>query len=139
MNASTRQAVHTLRATLVTGAIPLFLGALLSDWAYASTYEVQWIKFASWLIAGALVFTGLAVLWVIVDAFRTSVPAARRQWVGVSLLAATFLLGFLNALTHGKDGWAAMPLGLILSIVVFVLAVAAAWSAHRVVGSGERT
>ena len=34
--------------------LPLFLGALLSDAAYASSYEVQCINFAEWLIAGGL-------------------------------------------------------------------------------------
>ena len=48
---------------LLAFPLPLFIGALLSDWAYSATYQIQWINFASWLIAGALVFTGLALLW----------------------------------------------------------------------------
>jgi uncharacterized membrane protein len=36
------------------------------------------------------------------------------------------VFGFVNALVHARDAWAAMPAGLILSIVVFLLAAAAA-------------
>ena len=43
------------------------------------------------------------------------------------VLAALFVLGLINALVHGKDAWAAMPLGLILSVLVFALAAAANW------------
>jgi uncharacterized membrane protein len=102
--------------------MPLFLGALLADWAYASNYEVQWTNFASWLIAGGLVFVGLALVWAIIDALRGA------GWIATGLLAVTFVLGFVNALVHAKDAWAAMPAGLILSSIVLVLALAAIWA-----------
>ncbi len=38
--------------------------------------------------------------------------------VYLTLLLATFVVGFFNALVHAKDGWATMPTGLILSAVV---------------------
>ena len=47
--------IHPLHAALLAGTVPLFLGALLSDIAYARTYEIQWANFASWLIVGGLV------------------------------------------------------------------------------------
>ena len=43
----------------------------------------------------------------------------------LSLLLATFVIGFINALVHAKDGWAAMPTGLMMSAVVVVLAATA--------------
>ena len=43
------------------------------------------------------------------------------------LLLATFVLGFINSLVHAKDVWAAMPAGLVLSLIVAVLAIAATW------------
>lgn len=48
------RALHPIHVVLLAGIIPLFLGGLLSDIAYASSYEIQWNNFASWLIAGAL-------------------------------------------------------------------------------------
>lgn len=121
-----RLAVHPLHAILLASPLPLFLGALLSDWAYSSTYQVQWINFASWLIAGALVFVGLALLWSIVDVLRAD-RRGSSGWLLVGLLAATFILGFVNALVHSKDAWASMPMGLILSVIVLLLAIASAW------------
>ena len=126
--------VHPVQAVLVSSALPLFLGALLSDWAYSSSYEIQWTNFASWLIAGALVFVGLALLWAVIDSLRADVDRRRDRWIHVGLLVATFVAGFINALVHARDGWAAMPAGLILSIVSLFLALAAIWtgfSSHR--------
>lgn len=130
--------IHALHDVIVAGGVPLFLGALLSDWAYATSYQVQWTNFASWLIAGGLVFTGLALVWAMVDALRSGAPRRPETWIAPGLLAATFVLGFLNALVHAKDAWAAMPAGLILSVIVFLLALAATWSAHPAETTGER-
>lgn len=116
--------VHPVLSVLVSSALPLFLGAVLSDWTYSSTYQVQWVNFASWLIAGALVFTGLALVWSLASALRS--PGG---WLLVGLLAATFVVGFIDALVHAKDAWGAMPAGLILSVVTLVLAIASAWAA----------
>lgn len=121
--------LHPVHATLLAFPIPLFLGALLSDWAYSSTYHVQWINFASWLIAGALVFSGLALLWSVIESLRADRPRGGAKWLLVGLAAATFVLGFVNALVHAKDAWAAMPGALILSVIVTILAVAALWVA----------
>lgn len=119
--------LHPVHAVLLAGALPLFLGTLLSDWAYGSSYEVQWSNFASWLLAGALVFSGFALLWSLIDLFRADRRGGRRLWAFL-LLLATWVLGFVNALVHAKDAWAMMPEGLILSVLVAVLAVTAIWS-----------
>ena len=121
------QDIHPVHAVLLASCLPLFLGALLSDWAYSTSFQIQWINFAAWLIVGAVIFTGLALLWGLIDALRADVPRGRSKWIYVGLLAATLVLGFVNALVHAKDGWATMPLGLVLSVIVFVLAVAAIW------------
>ncbi len=33
-------ALHPVQAVLLASTFPLFLGALLNDWAYSSTYEI---------------------------------------------------------------------------------------------------
>jgi uncharacterized membrane protein len=126
--------MHTV---IASSAVPLFLGALLSNWAYAISYEIQWINFASWLIAGGLLLAGLALLWGGVDVLRSRVTRHRGGMVYLLLLSATFVLGFINALVHAKDGWAAMPTALILSAVVVLLAAAA--SAVGLSGLARRT
>ncbi len=50
-----------------------------------------------------------------------------RAWLYVGLVAAVLVVGFINALVHAKDAWAAMPTALILSVIVFLLALVAAW------------
>jgi len=114
-----------MHAVLAFSALPLFLGALLSDWAYAESYEVQWTNFASWLIAGGLVFAGIALLWATIDVLRSSATRHRRGAVYLVLLLASCVLGFVNALVHARDAWAAMPAGLVLSVVVLLLMAAA--------------
>jgi uncharacterized membrane protein len=113
-----------MHATLTFAALPLFLGALFSDWAYARSYEVQWTNFASWLIAGGLLLAGLALLWGVVDMLRANMRH-RRHGAYLLLLLLGFGIGFVNALVHAKDGWAAMPTGLVLSVVVVLLVAVA--------------
>lgn len=122
------RALNPVQAVLLASAFPLFLGGLLSDWAYSSTYQIQWTNFASWLIAGGLVFVGLALLWALIDLFRSDVRRDGSSWIHFGLLVATFVVGFFNSLVHAKDAWAAMPEGLILSIVTVLLSLAAIWT-----------
>lgn len=118
--------LHPLHTLLLAGAVPLFLGALLSDLAYSSSYQIQWTNFASWLIAGALLFTGLALLFAIVDWVRTR-SYYRYSFIYPLLLLVTWVVGFINALIHAKDAWATMPTSLTLSIIVAVLICVTAW------------
>ncbi|WP_423836626.1 DUF2231 domain-containing protein [Stutzerimonas stutzeri] len=121
-----RHVPNPLHATLLAGTVPLFLGAMLSDIAYYRTYEIQWSNFSSWLIAGGLVFCGLAILFALVNLARATEKKGR-PLVYLLLLLATWVLGFINALQHAKDAWAAMPSGLVLSVIVTVLACVATW------------
>jgi uncharacterized membrane protein len=125
-----------VHAILLASILPLFLGALLSDWAYSSTKEVQWINFAAWLNAGALVFAGFALLWAVIDFFRSDVARERRSALYLLLLITTFVVGFITALIHAKDAWATMPAGLILSFITFVLALATIWVGFSTLRSG---
>ena len=79
-----RRIIHPVHAVLLASSLPLFLGALLSDWAYSSTYQTQWLNFASWLIAGGLIFVGAALLWAAIDFFRADL--ARDRAGALSLL-----------------------------------------------------
>ncbi|MGP9798275.1 DUF2231 domain-containing protein [Halomonas sp. 86] len=118
--------IYPLHAVLLVSIFPLFLGAALSDYAYSKSLHIQWGTFSSWLIAGGLVFAGLAFLCAIIGLFRAE---HRRGLVLVypALLLVIWILGFINALVHARDVWAMMPTGFILSIIVTVLSVAAIW------------
>lgn len=127
--------IHPLHALLLASILPLFLGGLLSDIAYSNSYEIQWINFAAWLIAGAMVFTGLALLWALIDLARAE-RRGGRPLVYFLLLLALFLLGLVNSFVHAKDAWATMPEGLVLSIVVTLLAIAATWTGFSTLRAG---
>lgn len=113
------KALHPFHATLLAGTTSLFLAVLLSDIAYAASYEIQWKNFASWLIVGALMLGGITLLWALFGLIRRD-----RGWARVVyfvLLLAAWCIGFINALVHAEDAWGSMPEGLILSAVVAVL------------------
>ncbi|GLO57927.1 membrane protein [Pseudomonas putida] len=124
-----------LHAMLLAGSVPLFLGALLSDIAYFNSYQIQWSNFAAWLIAGGLVFCGLALLFALVNLIRAERKGGRATLYFV-LLLATWVLGLVNAFEHAKDAWAVMPSGLVLSVIVTALATAAAWTGLSNLRSG---
>ena len=119
-------AVPPLHAFFTAGMVPLFLGALITDWTYANSYHIQWSNFSSWLIVGGMVLCGIVLVLSIVDLVR---HRAGRSVLYFLVVLATFVLGFINALVHGQDAWAIMPEAPILSLIVFVLAAVAAWLA----------
>lgn len=116
--------IHPFHAVLLAGTVTLFIGALISDVAYAVSYQLQWKNFASWLIVGGLVVGGVALIWSLLD-LRHAVLRRAQGLVYALLLLATWILGFVNASIHARDAWASMPAGLFLSVVVALLAVAA--------------
>jgi uncharacterized membrane protein len=118
--------IHPFHAVLLAGTVVLFLSATLSDAAYASTYEIQWANFASWLIVGGLVLGAVAVVFAIVDLSRPVRRAAGLVFCALLLLAA-WVVGFFNALMHARDAWGSMPGGLVLSIFATLLACVATW------------
>lgn len=117
--------LHPIHAMLLAFALPMTLGALLSDLAYASTYQIQWVNFAAWLIVGALVGGGFALAWALIDMARDPGARSRRHMVYAVAMLATWLVGFINALVHAKDAWATMPAGLWLSVLATALALLA--------------
>lgn len=120
-----RNTTLTPGAALLLGMVAaLFLGALLSDVAYSQTYEVQWANFASWLIAGGLLLGGILVAVATVNFFRRS--DGTRPGLMLALVGLMWIIGLFNAFVHSHDGWAMMPTGLILSVIVALIAFAAA-------------
>jgi len=132
-----RPRIHPLHAFLLAASVPLFLGALLSDITYANSYEIQWTNFASWLLVGALVFAGFALLWSLIELLRGDRSWRGRPLVTFLVLLAAWILGFVDALVHAKDAWAKMPEALLLSIIVTALAFAAAWLGFATLRAGE--
>lgn len=131
-----RSTPSPLHAILLAGTVPLFLGGLLSDIAYFQSYQIQWSNFASWLIAGGLLFCGLALLFALANLLRAPHKAGRPVMYFL-LLLVTWVLGLVNAFEHAKDAWAVMPTGLVLSVIVTLLACVAAWTGLTNLRSGD--
>lgn len=119
-----------LAAVCLSGALFLFLGAALSDWAYASSYEIQWNNFAAWLLVGALMLLAVALPGAIADVVARG-RRTRAAIVHALLLLAAWVVGFLDALMHARDAWASMPAGLWMSWAAATLAAIATWLAFR--------
>jgi uncharacterized membrane protein len=121
---------------LLAATVPLFLGGLLSDIAYFRTYEIQWSNFAAWLIAGAMIFTGVSLAWALIDLLRSG--RQKRTLIYFVLLLLLFLLGLINNFVHARDAWAVMPDGLVLSVIVTLLAIVATWLGFSTLRFGGR-
>jgi uncharacterized membrane protein len=119
--------IHPLHAIFLAFPLPLFLGALLSDLAYKSSYQVQWLNFAQWLIAGALLIGAFALLWSLIATVRARASVRARSGVYFVVLLVMWVLGLINAFIHAKDAFATMPTGLYLSWIVTLLALVASW------------
>ena len=117
--------LHPLHAILLAFPLALFVFGFLFDLAYFSTTHFQWVNFASWMNAGGLLMGAIVALWALVSVIRSR----RRTQPAIyfALLIAMWLIGFLNALVHGRAAFGSMPLGLYLSAIVALLALAAAW------------
>lgn len=122
---------------LLAFVVPMFLGALLNDLTYASTYHVQWINFADWMIVGGLVGGGFALLWAVIELIINRTVRVKRYWLYAALLLFTWVLGFLNALVHAKDAWGTMPAAVWLSVATTLFAVAASWIGFSGLRSGD--
>lgn len=122
--------LHPLHAILLAFPLPLFIGALLSDLAYWSSFQIQWFNFSSWLLAGGLFVGGFALLWALIDLIRSGSARKKRAAIYFSVLLATWILGFIDALVHSKDAFAIMPEALYLSSVATILALVAAWMGY---------
>jgi uncharacterized membrane protein len=121
--------LHPTYSLLLPVSIVCFTGALVTDIAYLSSDgDPMWLDISSWLIAVGLVFGGIAGLVLLVEVARDADLRHRRGWLEFGLLLAAWIVEFVNALIHARDGWTAvMPAGLILSIVGVLLVLLTGW------------
>jgi len=132
-----RSGPNPFHTVMLAGTTPLFLGTMLCDYAYSTTYHIQWATFASWLNLGGLIFAGLALLCAIIGFFRSQ-DRRLAFLMYPALLLLTWVLGLVNALAHARDAWAMMPVGFALSIVVVLLAGTATWVGFSRFGIGDK-
>ena len=130
---------NPLHGLLLSFPVALFPAALVTDIAYLRTEQIQWTNFSAWLIAGAMVFTGLVLAWAVVSLVIGLRGGDRlRRMVYAGVLAGLFVVGLINAFQHSRDGWSSVgTFGLLMSIISAILAVAAGVIAHSSLFSRE--
>lgn len=129
-----RPMLHPLNAILLSFPVALFTSGLAADIAYLQTSEIQWSNFAAWAITGALVFGGLALAWAILGVALPRRSGRGRATLYFLTLAVMWIAGFVNAFQHSRDGWSSVgSVGLGLSILSTLAALAAAWIGHSAV------
>jgi uncharacterized membrane protein len=105
-----------------------FLGAFVTDLVYWSTPDATWETFSVWLITAGLVMAAFSVVAGLIDLVSRRRVATRTVWPHLLATAAALLLALINAFVHSRDGYTAVvPTGLILSGLVVVILLVAAW------------
>jgi uncharacterized membrane protein len=116
---------HPVTPMLLPVPIVCFIGALINDLVYAnSAGNLLYLNFSSWLLVAGLLFGALAGILLLIDTVRRVAG-----WAPFALLLAAWIVELINSFVHARDGWTAVvPLGLILSVVAAILALACGWA-----------
>jgi uncharacterized membrane protein len=133
---------HPIYSALLPVPIVCFIGALLTDAAYASAPDMMWLNFSSWLLLAGLVAGGIAGVLLIVELFRAGSGRRGALTIHFVLLLAAWVVEVFNSFIHARDGWTAVvPTGITLSAIAVLLALLAGWfwqSARRVLAGDPR-
>jgi uncharacterized membrane protein len=115
--------------------VAFFFGAFVTDLAYWHAPDAMWETFSIWLITAGLLMAGISVVAGFVDLISQSRNTALTPaWLRKLAIVMAFVLAFINALVHSRDGYTAVvPTGLILSGLVVVILLCTAWTASQAV------
>ena len=123
----TARATHPLYLLLFPVPVVCFVGALVTDIAYARSAFLMWLHFSEWLIAAGLAFGVLAAVVLLVAFAAHRATRARVGWAHLLLFYAALVVELLSAFVHTIDGWTAVVwTGMALSAIGALLALAAA-------------
>jgi uncharacterized membrane protein len=120
---------------LIPIPIVCFIGALVTDIAYALSAEMMWADFSSWLLAVGFIGGILAVIAGLIDflgnrLIREQAPA----WPHLIGNLVVLVLAFFNNLIRTRDAWTSVvPTGLILSIATVLVLPVTAWLGREMV------
>lgn len=117
----------TLYLLLFPIPVVCLVGALVTDVMYWRSEFLMWLHFSQWLLATGLAFGALAALALLVEFLSSDLLRAQTSgWLHLALICAALVVGLFNAFVHTVDGWTAVvPMGMTLSLVGAVLALAA--------------
>jgi uncharacterized membrane protein len=130
VRATARSRGRPIHKMLVSFSAAYFVGAFVTDLVYWRVPDVVWERFSIWLVTAGLIMAGLATIAYVID-LAVGTRIDRPAWPGVVGYALAVVLSLINALVHSRDGYTAVvPTGLMLSGLVVVVLLLAAWVAR---------
>ena len=113
-----------LFAMLLPVPIVCFIGNLLTDLSYLNSGgNLLWLNFSAWLNVVGLLFGAIAAAVLLIDTIRSSTG-----WGTFGFLVAAWVVEFISALVHTRDGWTAVAgTGVVLSVIGALLILVSGW------------
>jgi uncharacterized membrane protein len=129
LRSTVQLANRPIHPMLVSFPIVCFVGALVTDIAYASTAEMMWADFSAWLLAVGMITGVLAAIVGLIDFFSNRLIRTHGlAWLHMIGNLVVLLLALLNTLVHTRDAWTSVvPLGLTLSAIVVLILCFTTW------------
>jgi uncharacterized membrane protein len=127
-----KQPIHPI---LIPVPIVCFVGALVTDIAYALSAEMMWADVSSWLLFVGIIFGVLAAIAGLIDFLGNRLIRQQRPaWPHLIGNLAVLVLAFFNNLVHSRDAWTSVvPTGLILSILTVLVLPVTMWLGREMV------
>jgi uncharacterized membrane protein len=122
-------AKHPIHPMLVPIPIVCFVGALVTDIAYAVTGEMMYANFSAWLLLVGIIFGVLAAIAGLIDFLGNRlIRQQTAAWPHLIGNVAVLMLAFFNNMIHTRDAWTSVvPTGLILSILTVLILPVTGW------------
>jgi uncharacterized membrane protein len=130
---------HPIHPMLVPFPIACFVGTLVTDIAYAKTFDPLWSTFSSWLLVAGLITAALAAIAGLIDFLGSrQIRALRPARIHLIGNVTAVLLSLINAFVHSRDGYAAVvPTGIALSAAVVAILLVTGWMGWEMVYRGR--
>ena len=125
---------HPIHPMLVPIPITCFIGALLTDFAYWRSGDLQWANFSDWLVTFGLIGAVLAAIAGITDFLGDRrIPRLAPAWIHAIGNVAVLILAIINEFIHTRDAYGQMPAGLILSLLIVLILLVTGWNGWEMV------
>ena len=120
---------HPIHPMLVPFPIACFVGTLVTDIAYAKTFDLLWSTFSIWLLTAGLIMAALAAVAGLIDFLGSrQIRMLKPAWIHLIGNVTAVVLSLINAFVHSRDGYTAVvPTGLILSAIVVAILLVTGW------------
>ncbi len=120
---------HPIHPMIVPIPIACYVGALVTDIAYARTAEMQWTNFSAWLLVVGIAFTVLAAIAGLIDVLgEARIRSLAAAWLHAGGNVVVLILAILNAFVHTHDAYTSVvPTGLTLSVITVLLLAVTGW------------